>query len=177
MKRRDWMMAAAGAALAFPRLCLSQIPAHPSLLNFEPIEFEPPDAAQYRRELPGGAIAYLVEDHQFPLVDISLTIRTGEYLAPDQDIDVASFTGSQMRAGGTKTMSANEFDEEADFLATEIGCSIGGTSGSAGVGCLKANLDRSLEMVFDMLRHPAFDPERLELAVAQNRLVAGCEHH
>jgi zinc protease len=167
MKRRDWMKAAAGAALAFPHLGLSQIPGHPSLLHFDPIEFEPPNAAQYRRELPGGAIAYLVEDHQFPLVDISLSIRTGEYLASDQDIDVAGFTGSQMRGGGTKTMSSNEFDEEAAFLATEIGCNVGATSGSAGVGCLKANLDRSLEMFFDMLLHPAFDPERLELAVAQ----------
>ncbi|MDA0203952.1 MAG: pitrilysin family protein [Acidobacteria bacterium] len=167
MKRRDWMKASAGAALALPRLGLSQIPGHPSLLHFDPIEFEPPDAAQYRRELPGGAIAYLVEDHQFPLVDISLSIRTGEYLVSDQDIDVAGFTGSQMRGGGTKTMSSNEFDEEAAFLATEIGCNVGGTSGSAGVGCLKANLDRSLEMFFDMLLHPAFDPERLELAVAQ----------
>src|SRR5690606_33965543 len=72
MKRRDWMKAAAGAALALPRLAPAQIPAHPSQLSFDPIEFEPPDAAQYRRELPGGAIAYLVEDHQFPLVDISL---------------------------------------------------------------------------------------------------------
>ena len=167
MKRRDWMKAAAGAALAFPRLGSAQIPAHPSLLHFEPIEFQPPEAAQYRRELPGGAVAYLVEDHQFPLVDISLSIRTGEYLAPDQDIDVAGFTGSQMRSGGTKSMSANEFDEEAAFLATEIGCNVGATSGSAGVGCLKANLDRSLEMFFDMLLHPAFDPQRLELSVAQ----------
>ncbi len=167
MKRRDWMKAAAGAALAFPRLGSAQIPARPSLLHFEPIEFQPPDAAKYRRELPGGAIAYLVEDHQFPLVDISLSIRTGEYLASDQDIDVAGFTGSQMRGGGTKTMSPNEFDEEAAFLATEIGCNVGATSGSAGVGCLKANLDRSLEMFFDMLRNPAFDPKRLELSVAQ----------
>ena len=167
MKRRDWMKAAAGAALAFPRLGLSQIPAHPSLLEFEPIQFDPPDAAKYRRELPGGAVAFLVEDHQFPLVDISLSIRTGEYLVSDENIDIAAFTGSQMRSGGTKTMSPIEFDEEAAFLATDISCNVGATSGSAGVGCLKVNLDRSLEMFFDMLLHPAFDPQRLELAVAQ----------
>ena len=175
MKRRDWMKAAAGAALAFPHLSQAQIVAHPSLLHFEPIEFQPPDAAQYRRELPGGAIAFLVEDHQFPLVDISLSVRTGEYLASDEDIDVAGFTGSQMRAGGTKTLSPSEFDEEAAFLASDISCSIGATSGSAGVGCLKTNLDRSLEMFFDMLLHPAFEPQRLELSGDESSR-AGLQH-
>lgn len=167
MKRRDWMMAAAGAAFGLPHLGFSQIPEHPSLLEFEPIEFHPPAAAQYRRELPGGAVAYLVEDHQFPLVDISVSIRTGEYLAPDEDIDVAGFTGSQMRSGGTKSLGFQEFDEEAAFLATQIGCNVGAVSGSASVGCLKANLDRSLEMFFDMLMHPAFDTRQLELSVTR----------
>lgn len=173
MKRRDWMKAAAGAALTIPRLASAQIPAHPSLLEYSPIEFEPPDAEEYRRELPGGAVAYLVEDHQFPLVDVSLRIRTGSFLAADEDIDVAGFTGSQMRAGGTESMSFSEFDEEAAFLATEIGCSVGGTSSTASVACLKANLDRSLEMFFDMLMRPAFDASQLELATA--RTLQGLE--
>lgn len=167
MKRRDWMKAAAGGALALPQFASAQIPAHPSLLEYSAIEFDPPEASQHRHELPGGAVAYLVEDHQFPLVDMSTTIRTGNYLAPDEDISVASFTGSQMRSGGTQSISFADFDEEAAFLATQIGCSVGRTSSSASVGCLKFNLDRSLEMFFDMLMHPGFDPQQLELAVTQ----------
>ena len=173
MRRRDWMRAAAGGALAIPRFASAQIPAHPSLLEFSPIEFQPPEASQHRRELPAGAVAYLVEDHQFPLVDVSVTIRTGGYLVPDEDIDVASFTGSQMRAGGTQSVSFTDFDEEAAFLATQIGCSVGRTSSSASVGCLKQNLDRSLEMFFDMLMHPGFDAQQLELSVA--RTLQGLE--
>jgi zinc protease len=173
MRRRDWMRAAAGGALAIPQFASAQIPAHPSLLEFSPIEFQPPEASQYRRELPGGAVAYLVEDHQFPLVDVSVTIRTGGYLVPDEDIDVASFTGSQMRVGGTQSISFTDFDEEAAFLATQIGCSVGRTSSSASVGCLKVNLDRSLEMFFDMLMHPGFDAQQLELSVA--RTLQGLE--
>ncbi len=166
MKRRDWLRWAGGAALAPGTLFGAEgdIPAHPSELEYAGLDFEPPRAAEHRHELPHGAVAYLVEDHQLPLIRLGVTVRTGGYLVPDQHLGLASMTGSQMRAGGTASMSAREFDEEAAFLAAEIHSRVGGTSARAGLDCLKQNLEPSLAMFFDMLRDPAFDPERLELA-------------
>ena len=166
MRRRGCLKLLAGAAAAPAGLwgAESGLPKHPSELKYSKLTFDPPKAARYRHELPHGAVAYLVEDHQLPLISLSATIRTGTYLLPAEHAGLASMTGSQMRAGGTKTMPAREFDEEAAFLASQISSSIGRTSGGAGLDCLKQNLDASLKMFFDMLKNPGFDAERLELA-------------
>ncbi len=174
MRRREWMKLAAGAAWAPAAWgAAKEIPAHPSQLKFSTLDYEPPKSADHRHDLPGGAVAYVVEDHQLPLVSISVTIRTGGYLTEAEHTGLASSTGSQMRAGGTKTMSARDFDEEAAFLASNIGSSIGATSGSASVDCLKSNLEPTLKLFFDMLKNPGFDEERLNLA--QARQLQGME--
>ena len=65
-------------------------------------------------------------------------------------------------------MSAADFDEEAAFQAAQIGNSIRATSGGANMNCLTKDLDTCLDMFFDMLRHPAFDENRLALAKSQS---------
>ena len=168
MRRREWMKLAAGAVWA-PAVwgAAREIPAHPSQLKFSALHYEPPKADDARHELPGGAVAYVVEDHQLPLISISLTIRTGGYLTDADQTGLASSTGSQMRAGGTKIMSARDFDEEAAFLASNIGSNVGPTSASASVDCLKSNLEPTLKLFFDMLKNPGFDEERLNVAKAR----------
>ena len=167
MKRRDWIKTAAGGALATLAHAQDSLPEHPRDLVFPKLSYDPPDPSQYRHELDSGAVAYLVEDHQLPLISIGLTLRAGTYQVPADSAGLAGFTGSQMRSGGTANLSAQDFDEEAAFLATRIGTSIGRTSGGGSVNCLTQNLDRSLELFFDMLKHPGFEAERLEIARAQ----------
>jgi zinc protease len=173
IRRREWMKLAAVAACAPAAWGAEKIPAHPDQLKFSRLDYDAPKPANYRHELPGGAVAYVVEDHQLPLVGISMTIRTGGYLTEADRTGLASSTGSQMRAGGTKTISARDFDEEAAFLASKIGSNIGATSGSASVDCLKSNLEPTLKLFFDMLKNPGFDEERLKLA--QARQLQGME--
>ncbi len=168
MRRREWMKASAGTVLApFAWAEEEDIPAHPNDLEFPKLSYDPPKPADYRHELPGGAVAYVVEDHQLPLIDISVTIRTGGYLVPREKAGLATFTGSQIRAGGTKTIPAHEFDEQAAFLASSISSNIGGTSATAALNCITQNLQPTLKLFFDMLKNPGFDPERLRLAAAR----------
>lgn len=161
-------------ALALALLLLSGAPArageivvHPSKLKYAERDYQPPKAADYRNVLPDGVVAFIAEDHDFPLIDISITVRTGSYLEPTGKEGLASMTGSQMRAGGTKSIKADDFDEEADFLAATISSYVGETQGGASVGCLAKDLDRALDLFFDMLRNPAFQQDRLDLAKAQ----------
>lgn len=164
--RRRWLQIATSGALALGSAggTDKSIPIHPSQLKFGQLDFSPPDPSEYLYELPHGAVAYLIEDHQLPLVRLGVTVRTGGYLNSDEDLSLASMTGTLIRSGGTKSMSASKFDEEAAFLATEIHSHIGATSAYAGIDCLKQNLESSLVMFFDMLRNPAFNSERLALA-------------
>ena len=143
------------------------IPAHPADLAYELLDFTPPAASDHRHELSNGIVVFAVEDHELPLVTVAVTVRTGAHLDPPDKIGLAGLTGSQMRAGGTATMSAAEFDEEAAFLAAQIGSSIGATSGGASMNCLTRDLDACLDLFFDMLRNPGFDEERLALAKRQ----------
>ena len=143
------------------------IPAHPRDLEFEQLQFDPPDAAAHRHVLSNGVIAFLVPDHALPLVTVSVTVRTGSHLEPPEQAGLAALTGSQMRAGGAGDRDPAAFDEEAAFLAANLSSGIGGTAGRASVNTLTKDLDASLDLLFDMLRRPRFDPDRLELAKSQ----------
>lgn len=149
------------------------IPDHPSDLKFKPRTYTPPKASDYKRQLSNGATAFLVEDHDFPLVTVSVLVRTGKYLEPAEKAGLASLTGSQMRSGGTKSKPAAQFDEEVAFLAARITSGIGDTSGSASVNCLTKDMDACLDLFVDMLRNPAFDEGRLHLA--KNQILQGLE--
>jgi predicted Zn-dependent peptidase len=72
-----------------------------------------------------------------------------------------------MRAGGTKSLTAEQFDERADFLAAQIGSSMGDTAASASLNCLADNFDDSMKLFIEMLREPRFQEDRLKLAKDQ----------
>ncbi len=145
-----------------------EIPAHPDELTFEPIVFEPPSAAEHRHVLKNGMVVFIAEDKALPLVNVSLTFRAGSWLDPAGQEGLASFTGSQMRRGGTRSLSAEELDERLDFLATQASSGIGSTSGGASLNCLTDNLDESLALFVEMLREPRFQEDRLDLAREQS---------
>jgi zinc protease len=145
----------------------TDIPVRPSELKFAPLNYTPPKRDKYRHVLSNGVVVYAAEDHDLPLVNLSVLVRTGSYLDPAGKEGLASLVGGQMRAGGTTTKKAEEFDEAADFLAASLSSSIGGTQGGASVNVLAKDLDQGLALFFDMLRNPGFQDDRLKLAKSQ----------
>jgi len=143
------------------------IPAHPRDLKYTQLNYTPPKREQYRHVLSNGVVAYLVEDHDLPLVNISTLVHTGAFLDPAGKEGLASLTGSQMRAGGTTSKTAEQFDEAADFLAAQINSSIGPLQGNASVNLLAKDVDNGMALFFDMLKNPAFQEDRLKLAKSQ----------
>jgi predicted Zn-dependent peptidase len=143
------------------------IPDHPDRLVFHPIAYEPPVAKDHRVVLKNGMVVYIAEDRALPLVNVTLTVRVGSWLDPEGKEGLAGFTGSQMRRGGTKSLSAEQLDEKLDFLAAQVGSGIGPTSGSATLNCLSDNLDEALRVFVEMLREPRFQEDRLALAKEQ----------
>jgi predicted Zn-dependent peptidase len=143
------------------------IPAHPRDLKYSSLSYTPPKRDQYRHVLSNGTVAYLVEDHDLPLVSVSTLVRTGSYLDPAGKEGLAALTGSQMRTGGTATKTAEEFDEAADFLAANISNGIGATQGNANLNLLSKDVDQGLALYFDMLKNPRFQEDRIKLAKSQ----------
>jgi zinc protease len=188
--------------LAAPAALLAQtgqqqgIPVHPRELKYTPLTYTPPKRGSFRHVLSNGVVVYAVEDHDLPLVNISTLVRTGSYLEPAGKEGLAALVGSQMRAGGAGKMTAEQFDEAADFLAAQISSGVGSTQGNANLNLLAKDVDKGLALYFDMLRTPAFQEDRLKLAKSQilqamerrndntsgiearewNRLLYGSEH-
>ena len=85
-------------------------------------------------------IVYLLEDHELPIIDISVRIRTGSLYEPADKVGLASITGAVMRTGGTTTKTGDELDEILENLAASVETSIGDDAGSASVSVLKKTL-------------------------------------
>lgn len=151
------------ASAAFGQEAGIRIPPHPRELQYEPLQFEPPRAAAYRHVLSNGVVGFFVEDHDLPLVNVAILIRTGSYLDPAGKEGLASAAANQLRSGGTSRHRAEEFDEELDFLAAQITSAAGATSGSASVNFMAKDTDKALELFFEMLRNPAFQQDQLDL--------------
>lgn len=141
----------------------ADIPAHPDALVFPDYAFSPPAAADYRVELANGVPVYITEDRELPLINISLVFRGGAYLDPPGKVGLSGIMASQLRAGGTGSMTAEELDEELDFLAARASASSGGTTSSASLNSLSTNLEESLPLFVEMVRDPRFQESRLQI--------------
>lgn len=137
----------------------------PRTMTFKPVEFSPPEPE--RVVLDNGMVVYLLEDHELPLVTITATMRTGSWLDPVDKIGLAAMTGAVMRTGGGGGLSAEQVDAELEQFAVNVSIGIGRQSGSASLDVLGKDVNRGLEIFAGLIRTPAFDPARVELARLQ----------
>lgn len=126
----------------------------PSELIFEPLQFIPPEPE--RVELENRIVLYLLEDHELPIVEARAFIRAGSDYDPHNKVGLASLTTHLMRTGGTERVSGDEVDERLEFLAASASVS--------GFSTLSEHLDEVIGIFADILMHPAFEEEKLELA-------------
>jgi zinc protease len=143
------------------------LPARPEAIEFEPLSFEPPQAASFRHLLSDGTVVYLAPSHEFPLIKLSLTFKGGSSLDPADLPGLATMTARLVREGGTSAKRPTEFDEELDFLATEVSVSATDTFTTATLNSLTSTFAESLGLFLGMLREPAFDADRLETVKAR----------
>jgi predicted Zn-dependent peptidase len=154
---------AAATAVAPAPPAAEPIPAHPRELRFPPLAFEVPRAEAHRHRLKNGVTLYLVEDHALPLFEVSVQARIGTFLDRADQPGAASLTGSMMRQGGAGAWTAEQLDERADFLASELASGTGDTTSSASVDCLSSALDDCLDLLFAMMMAPRFQQDRLDV--------------
>lgn len=141
---------------------LSQIPSRPEQLEYEPVTFETPSPATFKKELANGIPVYIGEDKMFPLVSIQAFTRGGQYLEPEGKEGLGTLTGAVWRTGGAGDLDPQGLDEELEFLSAELSTGIGGTNSSVSLNLLSKDLDRGLELVMDVLLRPRFDQKRLD---------------
>ncbi len=124
-----------------------------------------------RTVLANGMVVMLLEDRELPLIEARVRIETGGRWEPADKVGLARLTGQVLRSGGTRSTPSDELDDLLEDRAAVIETSIGVDSGTAFLSSLKDDFPEVLEIFADVLRHPAFEEEKL--AVAKTQVVAG----
>ena len=120
-------------------------------------------------ELGNGLKVFLVEDHDFPTIDIRAVVRIGSIYEPMGKVGLAGITGTVLRSGGTDSKTGDDIDRELESMAATIETYIGQSSGGFVSSMLKEDVDRVLAILVDILKNPAFREDKIELAKIQQR--------
>lgn len=139
------------------------IPHHPNDIHYPPLaEINLPEPTRFT--LDNGMQILLLEDHELPLIQGRAIIRTGGRYEPADKVGLAQLTGSVMRSGGTERMASDALDTALENMAAVVETGISGTSGIASMNSLAEDLDRVLPLFADVLRRPAFEEDKIEVA-------------
>jgi len=141
---------------------------HPSELKYPPLELKTPDYEEV--EFDNGMTGFIIEDHEVPIVYISMLFSVGR---PDPSkMGIGSLAPWAIRNGGSEEWPADRINDELEFVDAYIEFSGGGGGRRGGgdlrasyatVNCLKKDLPMCLEILGELLVRPSFPEEKIEL--------------
>jgi predicted Zn-dependent peptidase len=146
---------------------------HPSELQYPDLELKTPEYEEVAFE--NGMTGFIIEDHEVPLVYISMLFDIGR---PDPGkVGIGSLTPWTIRNGGSEEWPGDRINEELEFVDAYVefggggggmfgrrgGGGGGGRSTSVTVSCLKKDLPMCLEILGELLVRPTLPEEKLEL--------------
>jgi zinc protease len=146
-----------------PTLDLSK----PPTLGVPPTLVVPPIVT---RQLANGLKIVVVEQHELPLADIVLQVRTGGEADPAGKSGTAALTSSMLMEG-TTSRSSLQIDDQQAYLGVSIGAGSVWEQTNVSLHTTTAQLDSSMALLADIALHPAFPANDLE-RVRKTRLTA-----
>jgi zinc protease len=132
----------------------------PPLHAFKPVQ-------PRRIELSNGLVIFLQEDHELPFINGTILIRGGSRDVPDNKVGLVSLYGQSWRTSGTATIDGDKLDDQLENKAASIETTGGTASTSLTWSSLKGDFDTVFANSVDLLLHPAFKADKLELARQQ----------
>jgi zinc protease len=136
-----------------------QIPI-PKLHEFKPHQPQ-------RIELKNGIVLFLQEDHELPFISGSVNIPGGSRDEDPAKIGLVDLYGQAWRTSGTAKIGGDAMDDLLEAKAAHI--ETGGDVDSTALSwdSLKGDSDQVFALAMDLLFHPKFSAEKLELAQQQ----------
>ena len=129
----------------------------PPLHAFKPVQ-------PRRIELSNGLVIFLQEDHELPFIDGTILIRGGNREAPAAKVGLVTMYGEAWRTSGSTTKTGDALDTELAEKAASIETGGDGASTSLSWGSFKQDFDSVFGEAVDLLLHPAFKADKLQLA-------------
>lgn len=137
----------------------------PDQLSFPKLHFSFPTVV--KQQLKNGMRVYLKEDHELPLVEISLLIGGGSIHDPLDKTGLSELFAATLETGGAGDLSPLALESELAAMAAELSVSSSTYSYSIDMSLRQQDLQRGIEILADLLRRPRFAEDRLELARKQ----------
>lgn len=122
------------------------------------------------RQLANGLKIIVVEQHELPLADMLLQVRTGGEADPAGKPGAAGLTSSMLMEGTTSRTSL-QIDDQQAFLGVTVSAGSGWEQSTVSLHTPTAQLDSSMALMADIALHPAFPAADLE-RVRKARLTA-----
>ena len=134
--------------------------AKPALHTFAPQEPK-------RIQLANGMVIFLQEDHELPLIYATARIHGGGRETPSAKTGMMSIYGSAWRTGGTTSKTGDQLDDFLEIRAAKVETGGGIDSTSINLSCLKQDFDQVFATFLDVLQHPEFRQDKVDLAKQQ----------
>jgi zinc protease len=132
---------------------------HPSKLSFPSLKVTTPQVIDV--SLSNGLEGFLVEDHEIPVVDIVLLVRT--YFPDKTKYGLNDMAQWVIRNGGSAAWPGDKLNDELEYLAARIEVNGDNLNTVFSVDCLKKDLPRILEIFADLVMNPTFPDEKAEM--------------
>lgn len=142
------------------------VPQMPAGAPPQPYPF--PKAAT--RTLANGLRVFVVPDREQPAVTVQLVLDAGAVRDPAGRPGVAEMTASLITQG-TQRRTAQQIAEAIDFVGGSLSATADKDGTSVSVTVVKKDLDLALDLLADVVRNAAFQPEELERY--RERLLSG----
>jgi zinc protease len=107
-----------------------------------------------RSVLSNGAVLLVSEQHQLPMVTMTIAFDAGARRDPEGKAGLASLTASSLTLG-TRELSATQFNQKVDFMGSTIAVGAGADYAQASFTSLKKYEDDTLRLMAAALTEPA----------------------
>lgn len=139
----------------------------------KPPELGPPKAMKLppviRRELPNGLRLLIVEQHELPVADFVLVVKSGGTADPANKAGTASLASAMLREGTTSRNSLDIADQTA-FLGVSLGTGSTWDATSVSLHTPIGQLDSALAIFADVALRPSFPDKEFD-RLKKNRLT------
>jgi zinc protease len=120
-----------------------------------------------RIELKNGIVIFLQEDHELPFISGSILIPGGSRDEDPAKAGLVGLYGQAWRTSGTAKMNGDALDDLLEAKAAHIETEGDEDSTAVSWDSLKGDADQVFSLALDLLLHPKFSAEKLELAQQQ----------
>ncbi len=114
-----------------------------------------------RRELPNGIVVLVRENHASPAVVVRGYLRVGARDERPEQAGLASFAADALMRG-TESRTFEQIYETLEAVGATVGTNGGTHTTGFGSKSLAEDLPLALDVLADVLRHPAFPPDEVE---------------